>query len=83
MLLLNTDTHFIRDCHLRQEAKLLKKWEESNDKLFDFINKKMNTREDAEDILQEVYIKLHENIDSLRDEQKMVSWMYQMCAGTS
>lgn len=64
------------------ERKLLEKWEELNEHLLFFIRKRIENKEDAEDILQEVYIKLHENIGSLRDEEKMVSWIYQITRNT-
>ncbi len=64
------------------ERKLLEKWEELNEHLLLFIRKRIENREDAEDILQEVYIKLHENIGSLRDEEKLVSWIYQITRNT-
>ncbi|GLI57424.1 RNA polymerase sigma factor SigZ [Propionigenium maris DSM 9537] len=64
------------------ERKLLEKWEELNEHLLLFIRKRIKNMEDAEDILQEVYIKLHENIGSLRDEEKMVSWIYQITRNT-
>jgi RNA polymerase sigma-70 factor (ECF subfamily) len=32
----------------------------------------------TEDILQNVYLKIHSNIDSLRDSEKLESWIYQI-----
>lgn len=64
------------------EKKLLKVWEELNTQLLFFIKKRIKNKEDAEDILQDVYIKLHKNIDSLNDEQKIVSWIYQITRNT-
>ncbi len=64
------------------KEKLLEKWSELNLHLLNFIKKRVDNTEDAEDLLQEVYIKLHENIDSLKDEEKMVSWMYQITRNT-
>ncbi|WP_169712892.1 sigma factor [Psychrilyobacter atlanticus] len=52
------------------EKKLLETWEELNNHLLFFIRKRIKNKEDAEDILQDVYIKLHKNIDSLNDEKK-------------
>lgn len=64
------------------ERKLLIKWEELNDQLLNFIRKRIENSEDAEDMLQEVYIKVHNNINTLRDEEKMVSWIYQITRNT-
>lgn len=43
-----------------------------------FINSKINNEEDAKDILQDVYIKVHDNIDSLKDKDKIRQWIYQI-----
>lgn len=64
------------------EKKLLEKWDELSESLFAFISKRISSREDAEDILQNVYIKLHQNIHTLRDEEKIISWMYQVTRNT-
>lgn len=64
------------------EKKLLEKWDELSDSLFTFILKRVSTKEDAEDILQNVYIKLHQNIHNLRDEDKITSWIYQITRNT-
>jgi len=64
------------------EKKLLETWEELNKHLLFFIKKRIKTKEDAEDILQDVYIKLHKNIDTLTDEKKLVSWIYQITRNT-
>ena len=36
----------------------------------------------AEDILQEVFIKIHNKIDTLKDNEKMNSWVYQITRNT-
>lgn len=64
------------------EEKLLNRWRELSDALFAFVLKRVGNKEDAEDILQNVYIKLHKNIASLRDEEKLTSWMYQITRNT-
>ena len=53
-------------------------WEEFNAKLKRFILKRIPDEQNAEDILQEVFLKIHTRIDTLRDEEKLQSWMYQI-----
>ncbi len=36
----------------------------------------------ADDILQDVFLKIHSNIDSLKDETKIRSWIYQITQNT-
>jgi RNA polymerase sigma-70 factor (ECF subfamily) len=43
-----------------------------------FILKKVDNEQDAEDILQEVFYKIHNNIDGLRNYAKLESWLYQI-----
>jgi RNA polymerase sigma-70 factor (ECF subfamily) len=44
--------------------------------LLSFIKSKINSREDAEDILQNVFIRIAKNVKNLSDEQKLQSWIY-------
>src|SRR2546426_2844275 len=53
-------------------------WEEFNAKLKRFILKRIPDEQNAEDILQDVFLKIHARIDTLRDEEKLQSWMYQI-----
>ncbi len=41
-----------------------------------FIISKINRPDDAEDILQEVFIKLSANLGSLKDHEKLQSWIF-------
>lgn len=59
-------------------GKSEKIWIQFEDKLRSFILAKINDRHVAEDILQEVFIRMHSNIDTLRDETKIQSWIYQI-----
>jgi RNA polymerase sigma-70 factor, ECF subfamily len=44
--------------------------------LLAFIKSKINSRDDAEDILQNVFIKISAHVNSLSDEHKLQSWIY-------
>lgn len=52
-------------------------WHEYHKKLAVFIRSKVS--EDAvDDLLQEVFMKIHSHIDSLKDGAKIESWLYQI-----
>ena len=51
---------------------------EFDTKLRKFILGRVSDPEATEDILQNVYLKIHSNIDSLRDSEKLESWIYQI-----
>lgn len=44
--------------------------------LLSFIRSKIRSKEDAEDILQNVFIKISSNVDKLSDEEKLRSWIF-------
>jgi len=53
-------------------------WINLSDKLKSFILSRISDKAVAEDILQEVFIRIHANIDTLRDDTKIHSWIYQI-----
>lgn len=53
-------------------------WEEFNVGLKHFILKRVPDEPSAEDILQDVFLKIHVHIDTLREEDKLQSWIYQI-----
>ncbi|WP_147804930.1 RNA polymerase sigma factor SigZ [Alkalicoccus halolimnae] len=57
-------------------------WEDVHDRLLKMIQSKVSNREDAKDILHNVYIKMQERIDQLRDEEKLESWLFQLTRNT-
>jgi len=57
-------------------------WESFKNELFGFILSRVHDQNAAKDILQDVFFKIHSNIDKLRDEQKVSSWVYQISRNT-
>lgn len=56
-------------------------WQEYHMKLAFFIKSRVS--EDAvEDILQEVFVKIYTRIDSLEENDKLESWLYQIARNT-
>jgi RNA polymerase sigma-70 factor (ECF subfamily) len=53
-------------------------WIIFEDRLKSFILSRISDEMAAEDILQEVFIKIHSNIDKLKDDSKIQSWIYQI-----
>lgn len=53
-------------------------WESFSNKLKRFIKSKVNNKSDAEDILQEVFLKIHKNINTLDDKNKLPAWIYSI-----
>lgn len=57
-------------------------WEEFSSDLHAFISRRVSNHSDVEDILQDVFIKIHTNIDSLKEDMKIRSWVYQITRNT-
>ena len=54
-------------------------WKQFHQQLLGFIASKVNDQAMAEDILQDVFIKVLNNIDSLSAADKLQPWLYQIC----
>ena len=57
-------------------------WYEFGDKLKGFINNRISDEMIAEDILQDVFVKIHSGIGKLKDDTRLQSWIYQITRNT-
>jgi len=53
-------------------------WQELSQALRAFIKRRISNTDDVEDILQEIFIKIHQNLNNLKEETKLQSWVYQI-----
>ena len=53
-------------------------WIELSDRLRRFLARRVDDEGDAEDILQDVFLRIHTRRDTLLDESKLTSWAYQV-----
>ena len=53
-------------------------WNEYHNKLLYFIQNRIQNKSFAEDILQEVFIKIHTKINTLKDSNKIQNWVFQI-----
>ena len=53
-------------------------WQLMHDGLRTFIAKRVSDQGHADDILQEVFVRIHRQMDSVNDPQRLVSWVYQI-----
>ena len=42
-----------------------------------YIAKRVDNQEDVEDLLQDLFIKIHTNLHTVRDQGQIVIWLYQ------
>ena len=55
-------------------------WRELHEQLLGFIARRVRTREDAEDILQEVMLKVHRASGELEQVERLTGWIYRIAA---
>ncbi|WP_106794170.1 RNA polymerase sigma factor SigZ [Aquimarina sp. Aq78] len=53
-------------------------WNDMNDRLINFVNGKVNDSEITKDIVQDVFLKVFTKFDTLKNKEKLVSWIYQI-----
>ena len=64
------------------QASLELIWSQFHRKLRSFIYSKVNDEALADDLLQDVFIKVHAQIGSLKDETKIQAWLYRIARNT-
>lgn len=57
-------------------------FEEYHAKLLGFIRARVGNPDDAEDILQETFLKIHSQINTLKENTKIQSWIYSITRNT-
>lgn len=57
-------------------------WQTYHKQLLSFIQKRVSDSSIADDILQEVFIKIHTRIDTLHENKKIKAWLFQITRNT-
>lgn len=57
-------------------------WKEYRERLLKFVKIRIRNPEIVEDIIQDVFLKVHNKIDSLQSKEKIQSWLYQITRNT-
>jgi RNA polymerase sigma-70 factor (ECF subfamily) len=53
-------------------------WQQVHDGLRAFVAKRVANEAEVEDILQEVFLRMHRKLDSLKDPRRIVPWLFQI-----
>lgn len=61
---------------MANETDLL--WTEFGDRLRGFIVRRVRNEADAEDILQEVFLRIHQRVDSVQHAERVGAWLFQV-----
>jgi RNA polymerase sigma-70 factor (ECF subfamily) len=70
-------------CHVHSHSVTMQEtletvWYRFSDRLRSFIRRRVHDEQTTEDILQEVFLRIHANMGTLRDMAKLESWLYQI-----
>ncbi len=63
------------ECEMRTSEKI---WEEFRPKLHAFIKRRISDPTAVDDVLQNVFLKMHQGLASLKDKTKLQSWLYKI-----
>jgi RNA polymerase sigma-70 factor (ECF subfamily) len=53
-------------------------WEQFSRQLLRFIQRRIPDPQEAEDLLQDIFLRIHTHMDSLQDQERLAAWMYQI-----
>lgn len=57
-------------------------WTACRAKITDFVKIRVSNNYHVEELVQEIFIKIHKNIDKLKDNTKLSSWVFTICRNT-
>ena len=60
------------------ETRIANLWNSLYDSLLGYVKKKGVAHEHAQDIVQDVFLKAFDNINTLKDQEKMMSWVFSI-----
>ena len=53
-------------------------WEQLHNGLRAFIAKRVGNEAETEDLLQNIFLKVHQHADTLQEPERLVSWVFQV-----
>lgn len=59
-------------------TRSIETWQRLHDGLRAFIAKRVSNAAEVDDLLQEVFLRIHLKIDGLKDPDRLVSWVYRI-----
>ena len=57
-------------------------WEGFSGRLREFIRRRLPANDDPDDVLQDVFLKVHASVDSVRDQDRLAAWLYRLTKNT-
>lgn len=66
------------ETHMEHGIETSQVWHQMHERLLAYIQRRVATIHDAEDILQDVFVRIHANLHRLKDTQSITAWIYRI-----
>jgi RNA polymerase sigma-70 factor (ECF subfamily) len=53
-------------------------WEDFHGRLRSFVSRRVNQPADAEDVVQEIFLHIHRNLSTVKDEARLPAWIFKI-----
>jgi RNA polymerase sigma-70 factor (ECF subfamily) len=63
---------------MEQAAKTEAVWREFQERLRAFVSRRVKRPADVEDILQEVFLRIHRNLETVKQRDRLAAWVFQI-----
>ena len=63
---------------MEQHAQTTEIWSQMSQRLLSYIRGRVDKLHDAEDILQDVFVRIHAKLDDVKDTANVTAWVYQI-----
>ena len=63
---------------MQHQTQTKELWGQMHQRLLSYIRARVATLDDAEDILQDVFVRIHANRSDVRNSQSVTAWVYQI-----
>jgi RNA polymerase sigma-70 factor (ECF subfamily) len=77
---MSRETRLVRRLRDRDERAFREMVDEYGDRVFNLTYRMLGSREEAEDLAQEVFITVFKSIDTFRGDSKLSTWLYRITA---
>lgn len=57
-------------------------WREMSLKLYGFFRRRVHDDQLAQDLVQDAFLRIHNNLNTVRDQERLLAWVYRVAAST-
>ena len=75
-----TDLSLVERCRANDEAAFNEVVSRYKNKVYNYIYRMTNSSDDAEDLTQEVFIRMYTSIDSFRSQSSLNTWLFRIAS---